>query len=221
MSSTSAMQLLTEIDDFERQVWQNASGSAAKLRFAQACVEDVDFAAARDLVDGCSSNSPPASGSKLPEPVYHRRLRHRQKPGWRVRSATTPRAPSSRFSINGCRGVSPTSRSPRGDDRYPRPIRSPCRTRLSILDDWGAGTHDRRAAPGPARDRRGSLRPRLDPAPKPAADQPLARRRRRADPRRRHSRSHRAPRPAHRAQGCAPPRQRAEGHAPARARPPL
>jgi hypothetical protein len=73
------MQLLTEIDDFERQVWQNASGSAAKLRFAQACVEDVDFAAARDLVDGCSSNSPPASGSKLPEPVYHRRLRHRQK----------------------------------------------------------------------------------------------------------------------------------------------
>jgi hypothetical protein len=170
------MQLLTELDDLERQVWQNASGSAAKLRFAQACVEDVDFAAARDLVGGCSSNSPPASGSKLPEPVYHRRLRHRQRPGWRVRSGTTPRAPSSRFSINGCRGVSPTSRSPRGDDRYPRPFRSLCRTRLSILDDWGAGTHDRRAAPGPARDRRGSLRPRLDPAPKPAADQPPARR---------------------------------------------
>jgi hypothetical protein len=57
------MQLLTEVDDFERRVWQNASGSP-KLRFAQACVEDVDFAAARSLVGGCSSNSPPASGSR-------------------------------------------------------------------------------------------------------------------------------------------------------------
>jgi Conserved hypothetical protein 2217 (DUF2460) len=38
-------------------------------------------------------------------------------------------------------------------------------------------------------------------------------------PRRHHSRSHRAPRPAHRAQGRAPRRQRAEGRAPARAAP--
>jgi phage terminase large subunit GpA-like protein len=47
-----------------------------------------------------------------------------------------------------------------------------------------------------ARDRRESLRPRLDPAHQPAAGQPLARRRQRASSRRCHSRSHRAPRPS-------------------------
>jgi hypothetical protein len=55
-----------------------------------------------------------------------------------------------------------------------------------------------------ARDRRGSPRPRLNPAHQRVAGQPLARRRRRANPRRRHSRSHQAPRPAHRAQGRLP-----------------
>jgi len=45
----------------------------------------------------------------------------------------------------------------------------------------GAGAHDREAAPGPAPDRRGSLRRRLDHAHRPAAVQPRTRRHRRAN----------------------------------------
>jgi hypothetical protein len=63
--------------------------AAAKPRFAQACVEDVDFGAVRGLVRGCSSNSQRPIAQELPELDYHGRLQHRQNLVG-ARSATTP-----------------------------------------------------------------------------------------------------------------------------------
>ena len=91
LSSTSAMQLLTEIDDFERQVWQNASGSRkAALRTSLRRGHRLRRRSGRRRRLFQQLATGPVV-QELPEPDHHRRLRHRQKPGWRARSATTPR----------------------------------------------------------------------------------------------------------------------------------
>jgi hypothetical protein len=107
------MQLLTEIDDFERQVWQKAPSCGSHKPTSRI------------------STSPPLGASSAAAPATRHRPVAQELPACDTGKTWLARA------LGRCRGFSPTSLSPRGDDRYPRPFRSLCRTRLSILDDWG------------------------------------------------------------------------------------
>jgi DNA replication protein DnaC len=110
---------------------------AAKLRFAQACVEDVDFAAARGLDRRLFQEL--ATGQWLKN---HQNLIITGACGtgktW-LACALGHNAARAEFTVLYHRlpRLFADLALARGDGRYPRLFRSLCRTQLLILDDWG------------------------------------------------------------------------------------
>ena len=84
--------------------------------------------------------------------------------GWPARSATKPAARISPSLYHRAPRLFAALALARGDGRYAKLLRGLARVDLLILDDWGPEKLDDRAAPRPARDRRGPLRAPAPPS---------------------------------------------------------
>ena len=153
--------LLDHEATLRRQKRFESRARAARLRHP-ASVEDVDYRAARGLD---RAPLPQARQLRLDPRTAHLLITGPCGVGksW-LACALGHKACREDLSVptSASPGCSPPWRSARGDGRYTKMLRGLARVDLLILDDWGPETARRRAAPRPARDRRGPLRPALD-----------------------------------------------------------
>ena len=109
----------------------------AKMRFPNACIEDINFAAPRASIGGKSFHLRRVAGSRHMNRLSSPAKPAPEKPGWLAPSPIRLRVWTNPLPMPACPRLFEEMATARLDGRFPRLIDKLARVQLLVLDDWG------------------------------------------------------------------------------------